>query len=436
MRIGIIAAVGGLVAAAAVAVVAVVRADRQAYADLDTFLSQEAAEALALVTRNGRFESLVDVNSATGPSQQVALFRLDGAMIDSTPVPPPRPDVSRAGSRFEVLEASDGSGPARVLVVPFNAAGDPRVLVVASPLAFVRQQVGRAVVTMIPLVLLAVVLVAVAGYVLTGLALRPVEELRASAEALALSPGGRRLAVPQTRDELSALATTLNRALDETERVTASQRQFVAEASHELRSPVARLRAVVDFANRPTRTEAELRLALEAIDTDVGELGGLADGLLDMLANQSGSAAALEPTPLAELLIEVGAALVAHPSLDLVVEPETSSIVILCNGRQLAGAIRNLVDNGYAHGRPPVRLSIDLVEDRLRFRVEDHGPGIPDDMALRLREPFVRGPGGQGRAGLGLAIASRVIEMHGGSLEIGSLDPGCRAEWSMPIIAG
>jgi signal transduction histidine kinase len=359
---------------------------------------------------------------------------MDGTMIDSTPVAPPRPDFSRAGSRFEVIEATDGSGPARVLVVPFDAEGDPRVLVVASPLAYVRHQVTGATITMIPLVLLSVALVAAAGYVLTGLALRPVEELRASAEALAQAPGGGRLSVPQTGDELSALATTLNLALDETERVTASQRQFVAEASHELRSPVARLRAVVDFASRPTRTETELRSALAAIDTDVGALGGLADGLLDMLANQSGSGGALEATPLPELLIEVAAALAEHHSLDLRVGFEPSGITVLCNGRQLAGAIRNLVDNAFAHGRPPVRLSIELAGKRLRFRVEDHGPGIPENMAQRLREPFVRGPGGQGRAGLGLAIASRVIEMHGGSLEIGNLGPGCRTEWSMPII--
>lgn len=434
-RVTAVAALAGLVATVAVGSVAIWRTRNAAHEELDIFLSQEAAEALALVSRGGEFSSLVDVTSASGPSQRVALYELGGELIDTTALPPPTPDVSVPRSRFEVASAPDGSGLYRVLVVPFEAEAGARVLVVASPLQYVERRVRESVLAIVPLVLVAVAGVALLGYMLTGLALKPVEDLRASAAAYADHPDGRRLVVPATNDELSALATTLNGALDAVDTTIAGQRLFVAEASHELRTPVARARAEIEYALRPTRSHDELRAALAAVDQHLTEFSEVSDGLLDLLsATGTGEPARMVSGP--TLMKLVSGALAHRPSLETSWDAKLSVTTPRCAPRALVGAVRNLVDNGYEHGAEPVGLAVTIESANMVFRVTDHGPGVDPELVDTIRLPFVRGSDGRGRAGLGLAIAARVAEQHGGSLAITSSNPGCVAELMVPLDGG
>lgn len=429
LRVTMLGALAGLIASLIVAGIALWRTETLAKRDLDEFLSREGSEVVALLSVGGSFSSLVDINPSIGPAQKIALFDLEGNVIDSTPDPPPTPILESDVSRYRTREDPDTGESLRTIVIPIELAGAPRVLVLATDTRFVSDRVFETARSMIPLVALAVAVIALGSYVITGLVLRPVSSLTASARDLARSPAGRRLEVPAADDEISYLATTLNTVLDRIDQVMRQNREFVAQASHEIRAPLARLAADLEYASRPTRTPEEVAGGLTALGRHTDDIVRVADELLDLLEERS---VPVEPRPLADVIDQVTQHVALFDALEFSPDcADQRDQMLRCDPGQVAGAVRNLVENAFEHGEPPVALEVVCRHDRVEFVVTDGGPGIRPDLQSSIGQPFVRGDG-RGRAGLGLAIVSRVATRVSGELVI-EIEPTSQARLVIPF---
>lgn len=216
------------------------------------------------------------------------------------------------------------------------------------------------------------------------------------------------------RDEVADLARTFNRAAADVGALMAAQRRVLASASHELRSPLARLRvalALLDDEDAPPERAA----VIDEANRDIEELDALIGDVLLASRLESGRAAPRqEPVDLRALMDEEGARLEVTPS-----GPPAR---ITGDPALLRRMLRNLLENALHHGRPPVELRVEAVEGGYRLSVADRGDGVPEDEAARIFEPFYRrvghSEGLDGGVGLGLALVRQIAEAHGGAVAV------------------
>lgn len=213
-------------------------------------------------------------------------------------------------------------------------------------------------------------------------------------------------------DEVAALASSFNQAADRIETLLRSHQSLLANASHELRSPLARLKmafAMLDGAGAAQRE----RLSHE-INVNIAELDALVEEVLLASRLEAGSAVG-ESHPVE--LLALGAEEAARA--ETAFEPETDAARINGQERLLRRALRNLLDNARRYGGPEVELVLRPVAGGYEFVVADRGPGVPADMRERIFEPFFRLPGHAemaGGVGLGLSLVKQIAERHGGSV--------------------
>ncbi|HEY0953709.1 MAG TPA: ATP-binding protein [Roseateles sp.] len=222
------------------------------------------------------------------------------------------------------------------------------------------------------------------------------------------------------RDEVAALAASFNQAAGRIETLLRSHQTLLANASHELRSPLARLKmafAMLDEATPPQRE----RLARE-IDVNIAELDALVEEVL--LASRLEAGSGVGDTEVVELLA-LGAEEAAR--VDVAFEPETDTARVEGQERLLRRALRNLLENARRYGGPEVELGLRPVAGGYEFVVADRGPGVPADLRERIFEPFYRLPGHAemaGGVGLGLSLVKQIAERHGGSVRCLARDGG------------
>ena len=235
---------------------------------------------------------------------------------------------------------------------------------------------------------------------------RRVEDLRRGVEGLGAGDLGSRVQV-QGRDEVAALAAQFNRAADRIEALVAGQRRMFASASHELRSPLARLRMAVELlADAAPQQHA---LASEA-GRDIEELDALVGDLLLSSRLEARPDIAHTPVDLAAIVADeatrAGATDLSSGTAELRGDPAA-----------LRRLIRNLLENARAHGQPPIEITVDTTATGLRIVVEDRGTGVPGAERERIFEAFYRPAGhreGDGGVGLGLALVRQIAALHGG----------------------
>jgi signal transduction histidine kinase len=269
---------------------------------------------------------------------------------------------------------------------------------------------------------LLVGLVAAVAWVATGRALRPVDAIRAEVDAITGSTLHRRVPEPATDDEVARLARTMNAMLDRLEAASDRQRQFVADASHELRTPVSTLRAELEVALQyPERadwpaTARSLLAEEERLETLIADLLLLAQ--LDE-TDPVGSGATVDVGAIARE--EAARANRSGVTVDVACDHDASLTVTGSPGL-LARAISNLVSNAVRHARTCVEVSTARRDGRVRVIVDDDGAGIPAGARAEVFERFTRLEEGRARdhggAGLGLPIARRIVERHSGSLQL------------------
>jgi heavy metal sensor kinase len=325
------------------------------------------------------------------------------------------------------------TGRWRVLGLPVQVKGAQRELVLVSPLETRSESLERIRKELLVASPLALLLATLAGYVLAGAALRPVEEMRRRASAVSAATPGTRLPVPPAKDEISRLAETLNEMLDRLETAFEHERRFVADASHELRTPLALLRTELELALRHPRSRAELEDALRSAAEETERLTALAADLL-LLARAEQGALAIQPEPVSahELLAEVARRFSARAEeADRTIEvADGDDVAFDGDPRRLEQALGNLVDNALVHGRGAVVLFAAVTGAALELHVSDEGPGFPEGFATRAFDRFARADEARPRpgSGLGLAIVQTIASAHGGTASV-STEPGVADVW-------
>ncbi|MEU6628037.1 ATP-binding protein [Streptomyces parvus] len=273
---------------------------------------------------------------------------------------------------------------------------------------------------------LPVLLVVVAGvtWLVTRRALRPVEGIRQEMAAITASEDlARRVPEPDSRDEIAALARTTNETLTVLEASVERQRRFVADASHELRSPIASLRTQLEVAE----AHPEL-LDLPGAVADTVRLQVLAADLLLLARLDAGEKPGGGTVELGALVREEVSQRTRDRIAVAVEVPEGGAFEVNGSRGQLSRVIGNLLDNAQRHAEGRVAVSVAADGRGVRVEVRDDGAGVPEDERERIFERFVRLDDARSRddggAGLGLAIARDVAARHGGTLTVHRADEG------------
>jgi signal transduction histidine kinase len=266
----------------------------------------------------------------------------------------------------------------------------------------------------------AVIVLGLLVWWLVGRTLRPVEEIRAEVAEIGAGGLDRRVPVPPSGDEIARLAGTMNGMLDRLQDAAARQDRFVSDASHELRSPLARLRAIIEVQLASEDRSGD-RAALDEALAETEALQRLLDDLLDL--------ARLDATPrlrrtdrveLDDLALEQ-AGRVRRTGLTV----DTSGVgaaQVVGDPRQLARAVQNLLDNASRHARSTVSIAVSETADAATVEVSDDGGGIPAGSEAAAFAPFTRLDEARdpntGHAGLGLAIVHEIVTAHDGTVHV------------------
>ncbi|MFC6879999.1 MULTISPECIES: sensor histidine kinase [Actinomadura] len=302
-------------------------------------------------------------------------------------------------------------------------AGRTVTVYAGSDLEGARTAVGAVVRGMLAGLPVLLVVVALVTWLVTRRALRPVDAISAGmAEITGSGDLARRVPEPGSRDEVARLAATTNATLAALERSVARQRGFVADASHELRSPIASLRTQLEVA----AAHPEL-LDLDGVVDDVVRLQHLAADLLLLARLDAGERpAGSTPVALGDVVREeVG----RHAGARVPIETQiTAEPLVAGSASRLSRALGNLLDNAERHASSAVRVTLDERGGQAVIRVTDDGPGVPPDERERIFDRFVRLDAARARdeggAGLGLAIARDLAAAHGGTLVAGEAPGG------------
>lgn len=334
-----------------------------------------------------------------------------------------------ASDNFLRREADQGRGPQRLLPIRLS---DGRTLQVMRAMGPMRMGgppppglpppwwrlpgVGDGVGLAILLVLLFGAVAAGAWPVVRRLT-RRLEALKQGVDAFGAGDLRRRVA-EDGRDEVAALGASFNQAAGRIEALLRSHQSLLANASHELRSPLARLKMAVSMAED---AGPEQRAALKReIDANIAELDALVEEVL--LASRLDATATVdrrEPVPLLALAAEEAARVNAAVDGDDAQVPGDE--------RLLRRALRNLLENARRYGGREVEVLVQRAADRVEVQVRDRGPGVPEAFRERIFEPFFRLPGHaerEGGVGLGLALVRQIAERHGGSVRCTPRDGG------------
>ncbi len=340
------------------------------------------------------------------------------------------PDRPRANS--VLIRLRDGDPPVRVSGMRLRRSGMTLVVVGSTRAERTLREQARVALALAVVVTLAIAVIP--GSILIRRSLAPIGEMTSRAARIGAARLGDRLPVSNPRDELGSLALVLNDLLDRLQRAFELQRRFMAEAAHELRTPVAVVRAETELALEGERTPGEYREALGIVGGEAERLGRIVDDLLTYSRAEAGQyPLRLAETDLGEVAADATRALrnlAAHKGVELSTQV-ADELPIHGDADLLRRLVLNLVENAVKHGRAGERVRVEAFAEgsEYRLRVSDSGPGVPEEARARIFEPFFRGSqaraeGSAAGAGLGLPIARWIAEAHGGRLELAESGPG------------
>ncbi|MDX6538630.1 MAG: hypothetical protein QOI71_240 [Gaiellales bacterium] len=266
---------------------------------------------------------------------------------------------------------------------------------------------------------LAILLATGGAFVLASAVLRPVRALRRGAEAITRTGPGARLAEPRTHDEIAELARTLNSMLARLEAASERERRFVADASHELRAPLALVQSELEVTLSGPRRLAPYRRALQEAEREVAGLAQLANDLLLLARADEGRLPLRRERIDTRTILDALArrfARRAGAAGRVIRVAQADAGVVEGDRLRLEQALANLIENALRHGHGDIELSARAASGAIELTVRDCGSGMPQEFEARAFERFTRaddarsGPG----AGLGLAIVELIVHAHGG----------------------
>ena len=355
----------------------------------------------------------------------------------------PRSALAEAGSgRVARFSRRWRGREIRSVVYPLElvgAAHQVHLLQVAAPTEPLRQTLARFSGLVAFLTLLGTLGAYALGRRMATLALRPTRAITGQAEAISAGTLSERITAHADVEEFTRLVTVLNSMLDRLDRAFQVQRQFTADASHELRAPLTVLKGDIDVTLKRERSAAEYRETLLRCREEVERLARLAGDLLVLARSDAAlpleHVAELDFHALVHRVVSRGEAAAAARGIQLVTTgPEGQ---VSGDDRLLERVVGNLVGNAVKYCRPGGQVVVQLERDgEVRLTVRDEGPGIPPEHVPQLFGRFFRGDPARRRgegSGLGLAIAKAGAEAHGGRLEFLGNAPGAGFRVTLPM---
>jgi two-component system, OmpR family, sensor histidine kinase MprB len=312
----------------------------------------------------------------------------------------------------------------RVLTAPLRLGG---AIQLASSLESTDSVLARLRWVLLALVLGGVALAAALGRLAARHLVAPVVRVTEAARHIAQTEDlGRRIEVT-SQDEVGELAARFNAMLDTLEGSIAAQRQLVADASHELRTPVTSLRTNIEVLAENRLDGAERARLVADVQAQAEELGALVADLIELARGD-------QPSPVAEdvrldALVAEAIDRARRHAPDVEFRAELEPAVVDGVPDRLARAVNNLLDNAARHGR-----SVSVAAGPWGVKVRDDGGGIPADDLPHIFDRFYRGADARGRpgTGLGLAIVRQVAEQHGGSVAAANVEGGAAFTLALP----
>jgi signal transduction histidine kinase len=398
--------------------------------------TQLAARRTSASVRDGTLASPIPDDS--GGRILIQVVAPGAHVLDSTPSAAGRPPVSSIWPprNERVQDRVDCEGPEGgcylVEAIRVTTAPDSVVVLAAKPLP------GFLVNGLLEALLAAAVLVlsALAAWVtwrIVGRTLRPVEAIRAQLAEISGSDLSRRVPQPSGEDEIAELARTANQTLDRLERAVERQRQFASDASHELRTPIAGLRANLEDATMHPE-DTDLGSVLKSALRDTDRLESIVTDLLLLARIGTGGSVAQEEIDLSDLVAgEIG-----QRSSEMEIRTHLAPGVRIRGVRmQLVRLLGNLLDNAERYADSVIDIEVSADEAHAYLIVSDDGVGIAPEDRERVFERFTRldtaRSRGAGGTGLGLAIAREIAQAHGGVLDIEDAPRGARFVLRLPL---
>lgn len=373
------------------------------------------------------------------------LVDLAGPVLASTPNVPagvrvatfvPRPDrPGRPAARSVKRLAGGPPGRYLLVAVAVTVSSRPTVVYVGVGLRTVDHAIGLLSVALALGLPLLVLVGALAIWVGVGRALGPVERLRREVAVISGGNLHERVSAPKSGDEIDRLAVTMNSMLDRLEAAAATERRFIADASHELRSPLAAMRAQLETA-RAYPDRVQWGDVADDVLADQGRVERLVGDMLLLARLDSAQGKPERRTVcLRDILAEevrrrpAGATAVV---LDVVDAGDTTG-----DASQLGRVVRNLLDNAERHASATVSISLLRRDGDVVLRVADDGPGVAVEDRERIFERFTRLDDARvaddGGSGLGLAIVRDIVAAHGGTVSVVDSAAGACLEVRLPV---
>jgi len=318
-------------------------------------------------------------------------------------------------------------GPWLAEPVPATIHGTPATIIVLTSVEESERSANLLRDALMIIVPALIALVCVLVWVVVGRALRPVELMRAEVDKITARHLDRRVPTPATNDEIAKLSNTLNDMLDRLQVATDAQRRFVADASHELRTPVANIRTALEVAMAHPERARWTSVATDVLQQDARMERLTNDLLLSAQADADALHIRLAPLQLAPFITREIGRRDPH-AVSLHIAPGLSTFTIDADADYLSRILSNLVDNAVQHADTHVTVGLTASPTWIEITVADDGPGIAPTDRDTIFDPFVRVDGHRARhnggAGLGLTIARQLVHAHHGTITIGDASAG------------
>jgi len=376
-------------------------------------------DAALITLLDGVVNGHVDPSSGAHPDQDQDLVRRWGAVTALT-----YGQVSSAVGevRYVAVPAGLGSGPPRAVLV--------YAVLPASAYAAVNRVIGIGAATSGA----ALVLVSLIAWLVAGRVLRPVRQVTAAANSIITDTDLRERLPVRGHDELSALAGTFNRMLDRLAAAFTAQRGFIADAGHELRTPITVIRGHLELLER-TDADADRARIVTVLQDELDRMNRLVNDLLMLSRAERPDFVALDLVDLTELTHGIHAKVSTLADRRWVLDGIGTGPVVVDRDR-LSQAVLELASNADTHSPPgaPIHLGSHRQDGEVRLWVADEGPGVPASDRERIFHRFARGtthrPGDRG-SGLGLAIVTAITAAHDGRVELTDNPTGIGAVFTL-----
>lgn len=398
--------------------------ERRLITNLDNTLEQQVTDRVQLLESGGSKDLLTTVFEAESfvwigtPDGQVTAQGGSIFPIDN-PVPV---DVGRTTTRSLLVEERNPGEVERevqVLRIASASATTGQVVLAGAELETVDSAVGDLASLFAIAVPVVTALVGLLAWFTVGRALAPVAAIRNQAEEIGGSTLTERVPVPDSDDEIEELAVTVNDMLDRIERHDSAIRQFSSDASHELKSPIANIRALVETRSSSDPAWPSLQSQLTG---ETERLSALVENLLFLATHQDSDRLPEVANVQLDELLFAEAELISETSAARVVFGTIEPVSVMGSAADLARLVRNLVDNAVRHANERVELGLADDGGGVRLTVADDGPGVAIADRERVFERFTRLDEARSRddggTGLGLSIVKQIATAHGATVSV------------------